>query len=193
LDASFITLSKKAMDLANEHNKPIVLDPVGAGATKIRTETAKDIAPLSTIIRGNASEIMALGKKSYSTKGVESAHKTDDAKEIANSLALKHKTTVIVSGAVDFVTDGIRSLQVAYGSPLMQLVTGMGCSVTAVIAAFKTVVDDPFEASLIGVHYFTLCGEIAALKNKHPGGFRSDFIDQLHLADFEMMSAIYDK
>lgn len=184
LDASFITLARKAVALAAQYHKPLVFDPVGAGATKIRTQTARYIAPFATIIRGNASEIMALGEIAGNTKGVESTHTTDDAKEIASFIAGKHKTTVVVSGAVDFVTDGVRSSQVAYGSPLMQLVTGMGCAMTAVIAAFKAVVNDPFEAGIMGAYYFARCGEQAALNNQHPDSFKNAFLDQLHKVDF---------
>lgn len=186
LDTSFINLTQKAVEFAIKYNKPLVFDPVGAGATKMRTQTAQHIVPFSTIIRGNASEIMALGEIAFTTKGVESTHTTDDAKEIAGIIADKYKTTVIVSGAIDFVTDGIRSSQVAYGSPLMPLVTGMGCAMTAVIAAFQAVVDDPFEAGLIGTYYFARCGEEAALNNQHPNSFKNAFLDQLHEANFRV-------
>ncbi|MBS0350725.1 MAG: hydroxyethylthiazole kinase [Proteobacteria bacterium] len=193
LDAAFIALINQAVKLAVHFNKPLLLDPVGAGATKIRTQIAKDIAPCSTIIRGNASEILALGAQAHLTKGVESTHTTDDAKEIASVLAYKYKTTVMVSGAIDFITDQTNSSQVAYGSALMQKVTGMGCAMTAIIAAFKAVLADSFEACVAGAHYFDLCGEIASQNNPHPGSFRSAFIDQLHIADFALMKKIYDQ
>lgn len=185
LDSSFIHFTKKAIELAVQYHKPIVFDPVGAGATKIRTETAKEICPFATIIRGNASEIIALTDEDSATKGVESIHTTDEAKEIAQHLARKYKTTVIVSGAIDFVTDGQRSAEVTGGSPLMQRVTGMGCAMTAVIAAFKAIIDDPFDAGLIAVHYFAFCGSSAALKHQNPGSFKTAFIDQLHRQEYE--------
>lgn len=191
LDVASIRLSKKVVEIAIKHNKPIIFDPVGAGATKIRTQTARYIAPFSTIIRGNASEIIALGgEKTAATKGVESMHDTKESIEIASLLACHYNTTVIVSGPVDFVTNGDRSLQVAHGSPLMQLVTGMGCALTSIIAAFKAVIDDPFEAGLLATYYFALCGEIASLNNKHPGSFKNAFIDQLHKRDFELMRQV---
>lgn len=188
LDNNFIKLAKKAIKLAGKYHKHIVFDPVGAGATRIRTQTAQYIMPFSTIIRGNASEIIALNDGANATKGVEATHKTEDAKEIAKLLAQKNKAIVIVSGPVDFITDGKQSAQVIFGSSLMQLVTGMGCAMTAVIAAFKAIVDDPFEAGLIGCSYFALCGEITSLNHHHPGAFRTALLDQLHMPNFELMN-----
>lgn len=185
LNPPFISFTKKAIELAVQYHKPIVFDPVGAGATQIRTETAKEICPFATIIRGNASEIIALSDQRHITKGVESIHTTDEAKEIAQDLALKYQTTVIVSGAIDFVTDGLRSAEVIGGSPLMQRVTGMGCAMTAVIAAFKAIVDDSFEAGLIGAHYFAFCGTSAALHHQNSGSFKTAFIDQLNRQEYE--------
>lgn len=108
----------------------------------------------------------------------------------AKNLVREHKTIIAVSGAIDFITDGFHLSQVVHGSHLMSLVTGMGCAVTAIIAAFKAVLDDPLEAGILALHYFTLCGELAALNYKYPGTFRSDFIDQLYRADFTGMKKL---
>lgn len=193
VNAAFISLSEKAIQFSEKYNKPIVLDPVGAGATRIRTQTAKMIAPFANMIRGNASEILALGGEACETKGVDSTHQTDSAKESANRLACHYQSTIVVSGAIDFVTDGLRVSQVAQGSALMQKVTGMGCALTAVMAAFKAVVDDPFEAGLVSAYYFALCGEVAALHHNNLGSFKSAFLDQLHNPDFECMKERLDK
>jgi hydroxyethylthiazole kinase len=192
-DNNFIALVKKATKLANKYHKPIVFDPVGAGTTNIRTQTAQYIAPFPTIIRGNASEIIALGGGAQATKGVEATHTIDDAKEIATRLALKNHTTVIVSGPVDFVTNGNRSAQVGFGSPIMQLVTGMGCAMTAVIAAFQAVIENPFEAGVMAAHYFALCGELAAKNHQYPGTFKTAFLDQIHAPNFKSIKEMYDQ
>ncbi len=193
LDNNFISLAKQAIQFAKKNNKPIVFDPVGAGATNIRTQTAQYILPFSSIIRGNASEIMALGDRAFTTHGVEATHTTDDAKEIAKLLASENNMSVIVSGPVDFITNGNKLAQVAFGSPLMQLVTGMGCSMTAVIAAFKAIIQDPFEAGSMAAYYFALCGEAASKNHKSPGTFKIAFLDQLHIPDFAFMREIYDQ
>ncbi len=193
LDTAFINLSQKAVDLAQHHHKPIIFDPVGAGATAIRRQTSKNIAPMATIIKGNASEILALFQSSYITKGVEATCGVNDAKTAAGYLTAAYQTTVVISGPVDFITDSVRSAHVAYGTSLMQFVTGMGCSLGAMIAAFHSVIEDPYKASIIGTHYFNFCGQLSAMDNQNPGSFKSRLIDQLYQADFETMRAYYDQ
>lgn len=190
LDGAFTQLASSAIAFANRYQKPIVLDPVGAGATHLRTKVAKEMAPHATIIRGNSSEIIALGGQSHTTHGVESIHQTSDAKDVARLLAERYQATIAVSGAIDFITDGVRSVEVAHGSALMQRVTGMGCALTAVMAAFKGVLEDPLEAAEVSAAYFGLCGELTALHHKHPGSFKAHFIDELHAADFLKMRGI---
>ena len=192
LNADFISLIKKASDLAIKHNKPIVLDPVGAGATKLRTSISSEIASCSKIIRGNASEIMALGNHGFLAKGVEAVHKTEDATGVADNIAITTKSAVVISGAIDYVTDGMNSERSKFGSPLMTNVTGMGCSLTAIIAAVLAVTKNPFEAGVIGAQYFSLCGEIAAQNHKKPGSFKAAFIDELYHTDFDLMRGLYE-
>jgi hydroxyethylthiazole kinase len=189
LDPSFIALANQAVASARQHGKPVVLDPVGAGATQMRTRAAQSIVPLANIIRGNASEIIALAGGAGRTKGVETMHGTDEAKDIAVSLARAHQATVIVSGPIDFVTDGSRSAEVPFGSPTMTLVTGMGCAMTGMIAAFCGVIDDPFEAGLLGAQYVALCGEV--VQGPSPGTFKTAFIDQLQRPNFARMRQVY--
>jgi hydroxyethylthiazole kinase len=193
LDNNFISFAKKALALAEKYKKPLVFDPVGAGATNIRTQTAQSILPFSNILRGNASEIMALGGSAFTTHGVEATHTTNDAEEIATRLALKNHTTVIVSGPVDFITNGHKSEQVAFGSHLMQRVTGMGCAMTAVVAACKAIVEDSFAASSIAAHYFALCAEVVSKNHPYPGTFKTAFLDQLHSPDYMSMKELYDQ
>lgn len=183
LDASFIRLAQHAVACATKLRKPIILDPVGAGATRIRSEIAHSLMPHATIIRGNASEIMALGKASFSTKGVEAICGTEEAEGIAVRLAKEMKSVVVVSGAVDVITDGERVERCAHGSAMMKTVTGMGCSMTAIIAAVRAVLDDSFEAARIGTTYVGLCGEMASQHHKSPASFKSTFIDLLYSGD----------
>lgn len=192
LDHDFIELAKKAIEICKKHKKPIIFDPVGSGATSIRTEISKSIFPFSNFIRGNSSEIISIAGNTHTTYGVEANNTTDEAASIAKLLSLQNKAVVIVSGPVDFITDGNKSIEVPFGSPLMQMVTGMGCSLTAVIAAFVSVVEDPFESAVIAAHYFALCGELAAAKHQSIGTFKVAFLDQLHNPDFALMRDLYD-
>jgi len=161
---------------------PVILDPVGAGATKMRTETALRIIEEVgvTAIRGNASEIMALGKAEAATKGVDSVHKVTDAAEIAKAMAKEIKGVVAVTGAVDLVTDGEKSIHVAGGHPLMGKVTGTGCGATAVMGAFLAMAADPLQSCMAALAYYGLAGALAAKKAQAPGSYCMAFIDSLY-------------
>ncbi len=187
LDDKWIHLSRKAVRLAKEHEKPVVLDPVGAGATAIRTQISTSIAPFAKFIRGNSSEIISLANHQQTTYGVEATRQTEDAEAIATELGLKYHNVIIVSGPIDFITNGHQAVKVPFGSKHMQQVTGMGCSLTAVIAAFQSAVDEPFDAALFATYYFALCGEIASEHSQAAGGFKTAFLDQLHRPELERM------
>ncbi|MGE3921207.1 MAG: hydroxyethylthiazole kinase [Gammaproteobacteria bacterium] len=187
LDETFIEQCIAAVQFTKQYNKPVVLDPVGAGATNIRTSAAKNLSHYASIIKGNASEIIALATDENQTKGVESTHTTQEAQMSAISLAKKNNCVVVVSGAIDFITDGEKTLEIKDGSSQMTLVTGMGCALTAVIAAMTTIVNNPFDASVMGTYFFALCGKLAAESNPGPGSYRTAFIDTLHSFDFKKM------
>ncbi|RZI45539.1 hydroxyethylthiazole kinase [Rickettsiales endosymbiont of Peranema trichophorum] len=193
LNDPFIKLSAKAIEIAQKHNVPIVFDPVGAGATTIRTNTSKSILPFAKFVRGNSSEIIALADHHHQTYGVEATHTTDEAASIATSISKKNNLVVMVSGPVDLITNGDQSIKVPFGSKLMQTVTGMGCTLTAVIAAFQSIEQDPFQAVIIAAHYFALCGEVVSKKYQTPGAFKVAFLDQLHTPDIPSMRALYDQ
>lgn len=191
LSKDFNALCYKALELAKYYKKPIILDPVGAGATILRTKTAREFLQHATIVRGNASEIMALGNDNSKSLGVESLDSTESAQAEACELARTYNVTITVSGALDFITDGTRKKLLQEGHSLMTRVTGMGCLLTAVIAAFRTVVPDSFEAATIATAYFGLCGGLAATKATQPGTFRVAFIDALYAADFQAMKQLH--
>lgn len=192
LDSKFVSLTKKSIKIAKENNKPIIFDPVGSGATRLRTKLAKLVIHFADITRGNSSEIISLCDNQYTTFGVESSNTTDEAVESARRLSLDNNAVFIVSGKVDYITNGFEIAKVPFGSPLMQTVTGMGCSLSAVIAALHAVLKDPFEASVVAMNYFALCGEIAAKKHESIGAFKSELLNQLHKPDFELMRELYD-
>ena len=179
LNAEFIARCEVAIKFAQRYGKPIVLDPVGAGASLLRTASARRLMVFTDIIRGNASEIMALMEDEHQTHGVESTQQVQNAKDIAFKLAKTLGCTVVVSGEEDFVTDGSRQELLKFGSPIMSRITGMGCALTAVIAAFRAVMPDPFSAAAIATAYFGLCGNLAHSKTNQPGTFRAAFIDAL--------------
>jgi hydroxyethylthiazole kinase len=172
----------KAGRKASELNTPIILDPVGSGATTLRTESArKIIAQIRiSIVRGNASEILSLQKQDSKTKGVDAIHSVEDAAQAARSLAQELKSILAITGPVDLVTDGKKVLRVFNGHPLMGYVTGTGCTATSVIGAFLAVDPDPVSAAVTGLAFFGLAGEIAAEKAFAPGSFMIQMLDALY-------------
>ena len=176
--SSMIKAGKKASQLGT----PIVLDPVGSGATPLRTNSARNIISQTKIkvIRGNASEILSLRDENSKTKGVDSIHSVDEAAEAARNLADELHTTLAITGPVDLVTDGTRILRVSNGHPLMGYVTGTGCTATATIGAFLAVDPDPLNATATALAFFGLAGEIAAKTASAPGTFMIQMIDALY-------------
>lgn len=185
LDNAFIQRILKAANFAKQFNKPVILDPVGAGASKLRTHTAQSLLSHCDIIRGNASEILALANITHQTKGVDSTHHTNDAKHAALTLAQTYHCTVVISGAIDYLTDGTQTISLPYGSPLMPRVVGMGCTLTAVIAAFAGAHQPIFDAAHAATLYFGLCGSAAEKIATAPAHFQQAFIDTLYQADIE--------
>ncbi|CAK9202772.1 unnamed protein product [Sphagnum troendelagicum] len=186
LSPDWIFSMKVAVARANELQKPWILDPVGVGATTFRTEKCIElIHSKPTVIRGNASEIMAVvGASTGSTKGVDSTQASTDALEAAKELARIAQCIVAVSGAVDLVTDGKRVLGVSNGVALMQRITATGCAVTALIAAFVAVHPGrPLEAAAFALALFGLAGEIGNEKANGPASLRVNLLDALHSLD----------
>lgn len=185
LSPAWIDAMVKAGRRANERKVPIILDPVGSGATALRTQSCRRLmAELSiAVIRGNASEVLSLAKEGSQTKGVDSIHSVDDAAEAALILAKELKTTLAITGPVDLITDGERVYRVFNGHELMGYVTGTGCTATAIIGAFLAVDPNALEATTTGLAYFGLTGEKAALKAKAPGSFQIAMLDALYTMD----------
>ena len=182
LDAEWVRGMLCAGRAAHRMGKPIVLDPVGAGATPYRTATAWEIIRecCPTIIRGNASEIMALVNADITSKGVDSSQSSDDALESAKQLALSTGAVVVISGATDYITDGTRTETITNGSPLMTRVTAMGCTASSMVGAFAGINPDAFEAALHGMAAMGVCGELAVAKSPVPGTLLTHFVDALY-------------
>lgn len=186
LSPEWVFSMKAAAFRANELGKPWVLDPVGVGASRFRTERCLDLIGMKpAVIRGNASEIMAVvGAAGAPTKGVDSSHSSTDALEAAKELARKAQCIVAVSGAVDLITDGKRVLGVSNGVALMQRITATGCAVTALIAAFVSVNQaPPLESAAFALALFGLSGEIGQERASGPGSLRMYLLDALHGLD----------
>lgn len=176
--ATMIKAGKKASVLG----KPIILDPVGSGATALRTNAAKSIlkATKVSVVRGNASEILSLTGQQAQTKGVDTAHSVQDASSAAQSLAQDLGTTLAITGVTDLVTNGSQTLIIEGGHPLMPSVTGTGCSASAILGAFLAVDPNPLTAAATGLAFFGLAGEKAGALAQGPGTFMIHLLDALY-------------
>jgi len=181
--SEYLAAMGPAWAAANEARVPVVLDPVGAGASMLRTVTP--LALLDShrpfIIRGNASEILTLaGDSASAARGVDSTATSGAADSSARTLAMKHNCAVVVSGETDLVTEGVATVRVLGGSPLMPRVTGLGCTATALCAAFAAVNTDPLEAALHACVTMKVAGEMAAAKASGPGTLQLYLYDALY-------------
>src|SRR3990167_4959629 len=181
LEDTFLARAAHACATANRLNKPLIFDPVGAGASFYRTRTCLNFLEQFnfTVIRGNASEVMVLAGDHVKTKGVDSLSQTCDAIESAQRLSITYQTTVAVSGATDLVIRDQQVKKLDRGSPLMTRVTGTGCLLTAVVAAFNAVSTDAYTATASALLFYSVCGELAAQKSYGPGSFQANFLDEL--------------
>lgn len=196
LSAEWVESMQLATRAANRTGTPWVFDPVAVGATAFRRRVGAELIELNpSVIRGNASEIIALAAESGGGRnlesgggrGVDSTDPVDAAEQAALELATRTGGVVAVSGPVDFVTDGKRKARVANGHPLMPRITVLGCSQTGVVAAFIAGAEDVFEATLAAMICFAVAGEIAGEDANGPGSFAVAFIDALyHLNDTQI-------
>jgi hydroxyethylthiazole kinase len=188
LSPPWVDAMHAAVAKAKTLGKPWVLDPVGCGATPYRTKAAAALAALSpSIVRGNASEIMSLAGQTGSGKGVDSTAKADDAVGAATALARRTGSVVAVTGAVDYVCDGATQTAIHAGHELMPLSTALGCSLSAVTAAFAAV-RPPRLAAIAALAVFGAAGSAAAQNARGPGHLPAEICDALYRMDRQTLA-----
>ncbi len=173
----------EAVHAACDAGTPWVLDPVAVGSLPVRTALARELLALHpTVLRGNASEVLALLSDSAGGRGVDSTVGTEDAR-VASVAASDGRlvAAVAVSGAVDLlVAPGIGVVRVANGSDLLTRITGGGCALGAVVAAFTSVApEDAGAAAVAATAVHTIAAELAAREAGGPGTFQPLFLDRL--------------
>ena len=179
LSAPWLKAMVGAAKAANAAGIPWVLDPVAHFITAFRSDAAAELLALKpAILRGNASEILALAGEAGSGKGVDSGDTVEAAHEAAKGLAQRSGAVVVITGSVDFVTDGKQSAQLAGGSELMPQVTALGCSLTALMGGYAAVAP-AFEAAVAACAHFKAAGSEAAKHAEGPGSFQVHFLDTL--------------
>lgn len=169
---------------ANKKGIPVILDPVGVGATPYRKRIAKEILKevSVSIIRGNASEIYGLIGGQALTKGVDAGDVSIDQGELALNAAKQLSCVVVVSGKVDAISDGTNIVRIYNGDSYLPSISGTGCMLTSLIGSFAGCSDDLFGASIIGTLVMGLAGERAKKAMGENGGigtFRMKLMDEI--------------
>ncbi len=192
----------KAGKKANELNIPVILDPVGAGASKLRTDTAFRLLDevKFAVVRGNVSEIKVVGRSDAGgTRGVDasvadsiSEENIDEAVQYVRSLSQKLSAVVAVTGSMDIVSDGTKSYVIRNGHPSMSKITGTGCMLTSIIGAYCGANRETIaEAAAAAVCAMGLSGELAYEKMKKndagTSSLRTYLIDFMSKIDAEML------
>lgn len=180
---------EKAIPAAVAAGRPWVLDPVAVGPLGVRTRFAQGLlAHRPTLIRGNASEILALAGQSGRGRGVDSGDPTEAALSAAQQLAAQTGGAVLVSGPIDLITDGRNLVRCHNGHPLLTRVTGVGCAQGAIAAACLAVAQSPLEGAVAAALFVALAGDLAADLAQHPGSFQIAWLDALSRLDEELIT-----
>jgi hydroxyethylthiazole kinase len=192
LSSAWVGSMRLAAGKARELGRPWVLDPVGAGATALRTSVAQELLRLGpTVLRANGSETLAVaGRSTAATKGVDSTDPSVTALSAGKRLAQSFKTVVVISGKVDYVTDGDRVLEVYNGDAMMTRVTGLGCTASALVGAFLAVQPDPLLAAAQAMGVLGVAGEMAAKKSSGPGSLQVHLLDALSTIDERALARV---
>ena len=190
LSSHWVDAMLRAGRAATTRGIPIVLDPVGAGATAFRTETAKRILDEVdvTVLRGNAGEVATLVGVAAEVRGVESIGAAEDAAELARRAGEMLGLVASVTGPVDHVSDGRTVLSVSNGDAMLATVTGTGCMSSALTGCFLAAKpDSPLEAAAEALAAFGVAGEDAAREARGPGSFHVGLYDALAALDPETL------
>lgn len=190
LSSDWIAGMKLAAGVYKAASKPIVFDPVAVGATRLRNAAAADLIAIGpTVIRGNASEIMALsGGTGVASKGVDSSASSNAALDSAVALARSSGAVVAVTGETDYVTDGTRTMAIEGGHALMPLSTALGCSLTGLVGAFVAIAP-AFEGTVAALTVYAAAGAIAGKRVKGPGFLPQELCDALYSLDLAGLNA----
>ncbi|WP_042200697.1 hydroxyethylthiazole kinase [Paenibacillus camerounensis] len=178
---------------ANKHSIPLVLDPVGAGATAYRSEVTHKLvqAMQLTALRGNVAEVANVAGEHWASKGVDAGAGDGDVIALASKAAGKLGCVVIITGREDVITDGSRTFVVSNGHPVLTKVTGTGCLLSAVVGAFLAASEGNWlEASAEALSFYGVAAELAAEKTEGqgPGAFQIEFLNQLSAVTPELYS-----
>lgn len=179
---------REAASAATTAGTPWVLDPVAIGSLPVRTPLAHELRDLRpTVVRGNASEVLALAGSGAGGRGVDASDGVDAALPAARSLAGSTGAVVAVSGPVDAITDGDRLVRVANGDAALTRITGGGCALGALMAAFAALDEDRLATTVAAVAVYGVAAEVAAIRSTGPGSFGPALLDVLAELDADTL------
>lgn len=184
LSPHWITAMLSSGKKARKLGIPVILDPVGAGATTLRTETClqilEEVKP--NVIRGNQAEVMILAGEEARIQGVDSMETGEAPVEAFKALARQTGAVICVTGPVDYVTNGETTYKIENGHPMMANVTGTGCSSSTAVAVYCAAGGATAQSCALGLAVFGACGELAADESSGPGSFQVALLDALYNA-----------
>ncbi|OON96697.1 MAG: hypothetical protein ATN36_05025 [Epulopiscium sp. Nele67-Bin005] len=186
MNSSHLDFFIDAGKMANKHNIPLILDPASVYASRARLEYVAHLLEeiKFTIIKGNISEIKCIGKfEMVDVDVTETCNKT-----IAQNIAKKLNTTIVITGKYDIITDGELTRRILNGSPLFQLISGSGCMAASLIASFLSLTT-PIEASIMGILVMSLAGELAEQKSTGLADFKLNVLNEVSLMSPETMKS----
>ena len=165
---------------ANEKNIPVILDPVGAGASAFRREAIERLFSEVKIsaVRGNLSEISVIAGFSAGEQGVDTGISSVTAEEAAIAASRKRGCICAATGKYDIVSDGSKTFRLENGTEMLSKITGAGCMTSALCAAYSAA-SDPFSGTILGVAAMGICGELSAVKSGGAGSFRTGIFDEI--------------
>lgn len=191
LDSTTVDSMIAAGKSAIQHGHPLILDPVGVGATAFRKQTVDHLLDMLdfTLIRGNAGEIAAIAGVAWNAKGVDAGSGDVDITDAAKQVSQQNNCLVAVTGETDLVTDGEQVIRISGGHELMTLVTGSGCLLSAVAGAFLAVSHgNALQTAAESLAFYKKSGEIAAEQSFGPGDFAINFLNTLHSIESQDVS-----
>ncbi len=171
-----------AAALAGRHCKPAVLDPVGVGVSRLRRSAVDALLTADSVkvVRGNASEAAALLNRQHAMRGVDAEQPIASPRAAAERLAQQLARTVAITGAIDYLSDGRRGLEIANGHALLTSITGAGCMTTALVGACLAVEPDPLLAAAAALTTIGIAAELAAAQSAGPGSFHAALFDAVY-------------
>lgn len=176
---------------ANEHNIPVILDPVAVGATQFRTNIIERLLEniSFTVIRGNMAEIAVLNKELVAMRGVDSL--TDSiAYDTVRNVAKTYHTIVVATGETDIISDGDKVYTVNNGHEMLTNVTGSGCLLTSIIGAYTSLKDNTLNAVVHAVASYGIAADKVIKQSKGPGSFKVNLLDELHVMEDHTVNSL---